>query len=185
LGINEKIMKVLILYLSCDGQTQAIASYIANKLQDSVCCDVVDLHQVRLIELDQYQQVLIGASVRYGYFPPALMKFVKHYAEQLNRMPSAFFSVNLTARKPEKCSPETNPYMRKFLRLSPWKPKLNGVFAGALRYPHYRWFDRVMIRFIMKMTGGETDTTKEVEYTDWQQVERFAQEFSCIQREEI
>jgi menaquinone-dependent protoporphyrinogen oxidase len=27
-----------------------------------------------------------------------------------------------------------------------------------------------MIRLIMKMTGGETDTSKEVVYTDWQQV---------------
>ncbi|MBE9422697.1 menaquinone-dependent protoporphyrinogen IX dehydrogenase, partial [Staphylococcus epidermidis] len=32
-------------------------------------------------------------------------------------------------------------------------------------------------------TGGETDTSKEVEYTDWQQVDRFAQEFSQIQYE--
>jgi menaquinone-dependent protoporphyrinogen oxidase len=44
------------------------------------------------------------------------------------------------------------------------------VFAGALRYPRYRWYDRFMIRLIMKMTGGETDTSKEVVYTDWQQV---------------
>jgi menaquinone-dependent protoporphyrinogen IX oxidase len=42
------------------------------------------------------------------------------------------------------------------------------VFAGALRYPRYRWYDRFMIRLIMKMTGGETDTSKEVVYTDWQ-----------------
>jgi menaquinone-dependent protoporphyrinogen oxidase len=34
------------------------------------------------------------------------------------------------------------------------------VFAGALRYPRYRWYDRFMIRLIMKMTGGETDTVK-------------------------
>ncbi len=68
-------------------------------------------------------------------------------------MPSAFFAVNLTARKPEKRSPQTNAYTRKFLLSSPWQPKQCAVFAGALRYPRYRWFDRVMIRFIMKMTG--------------------------------
>jgi menaquinone-dependent protoporphyrinogen oxidase len=32
-----------------------------------------------------------------------------------------------------------------------------------------------MIQLIMRMTGGETDTSKEVEYTDWQQVAKFAQ----------
>lgn len=176
-------MKALILYSSRDGQTQSIASYIANKLQESLSCDVIDLQQADNIELGQYQQVLIGASIRYGHFNTALHRFVKQHAEQLNRMPSAFFAVNLTARKPEKRSPQTNAYTRKFLLSSPWQPKQCAVFAGALRYPRYRWIDRVMIRLIMKMTGGETDTSKEVEYTDWQQVDRFSQEFSRIQYE--
>ncbi len=176
-------MKALILYSSRDGQTRAIASYIANKLQGILSCDVIDLLQAEGVELDQYQQILIGASVRYGHFQPALRRFIKCHAEQLNKMPSAFFAVNLTARKPEKRSPQTNVYTRKFLLSSPWQPKQCAVFAGALRYPRYRWLDRVMIRFIMKMTGGETDTSKEVEYTDWQQVDRFTQEFRRIQYE--
>lgn len=173
-------MKALILYSSRDGQTRAIASYIASKLQDTLSCDVIDLLQADAIELGQYQRVLIGASVRYGHFHPVLEKFVKRHAEQLNQMPSAFFAVNLTARKPEKRAPQTNAYTRKFLLSSPWQPKQCAVFAGALRYPRYRWFDRFMIRLIMKITGGETDTSKEIEYTDWQQVERFTQEFRCI-----
>ena len=176
-------MKALILYSSRDGQTRSIASYIANKLQDTLRCDVIDLLQADNIDLTQYQQVLIGASVRYGHFHPTLGKFVKRHAEQLNRMPSAFFSVNLTARKADKRSPQTNAYPRKFLLASPWQPKQCAVFAGALRYPRYRWLDRVMIQLIMRMTGGETDTSKEVEYTDWQQVDRFAQEFGHFQYE--
>lgn len=52
------------------------------------------------------------------------------------------------------------------------------MFAGALRYPRYRWYDRFMIRLIMKMTDGETDVSKEVVYTDWQQVGRFAREIA-------
>ncbi|CAI1157384.1 menaquinone-dependent protoporphyrinogen IX dehydrogenase [Serratia quinivorans] len=176
-------MKALILYSSRDGQTRSIASYIASKLQDTLRCDVIDLLQADNVDLSQYQQVLIGASIRYGHFHPALDKFVKRHAEQLNQMPSAFFSVNLTARKADKRSPQTNAYTRKFLLSSPWQPKQCAVFAGALRYPRYRWFDRVMIQLIMRMTGGETDTSKEVEYTDWQQVDRFAQEFGHIQYE--
>lgn len=94
-------MKALILYSSRDGQTRAIASYIASKLQDTLRCEVIDLLQAEQVDLSQYQQVMIGASIRYGHFNPALDKFVKRHAEQLNRMPSAFFAVNLTARKPE------------------------------------------------------------------------------------
>ncbi|MDI4702909.1 hypothetical protein MJI37_34760, partial [Salmonella enterica subsp. enterica serovar Cerro] len=42
-----------------------------------------------------------------------------------------------------------------------WRPDYCAVIAGALRYPRYRWYDRLMIKLIMKMSGGETDTSKE------------------------
>jgi menaquinone-dependent protoporphyrinogen oxidase len=176
-------MKVLILYSSRDGQTHTIASYVAKQLSVAGTCEIQDLSQVGEIDLSQYQQVMIGASVRYGRFSPVLSQFVAGHIEQLNQMSSAFFAVNLTARKPEKRSPQTNAYVRKFLLSTPWQPSLCAVFAGALRYPRYRWIDRVMIQLIMRMTGGETDTSKEVEYTDWQQVDRFTQDFAALQCE--
>lgn len=71
--------------------------------------------------------------------------------------------------------------MRKFLDKTPWKPTLTGVFAGALFYPRYKWIDRVMIQLIMKMTKGETDPTKEIEYTDWNKVSEFASYFAKIE----
>lgn len=173
-------MKALILYSSRDGQTHAISSYIASELKEKFSCDVIDLVHAGHVDLKSYDQVMIGASIRYGHFNAVLDKFVKKHADTLNQMPSAFFGVNLTARKPEKRSPQTNAYVRKFLLNSPWEPAICGVFAGALRYPRYRWFDKVMIQLIMRMTGGETDTSKEVEYTDWQQVAKFAEDFGQI-----
>ena len=174
-------MKILILYSSRDGQTKTIASYIAKQLTEGATCEIQDLSQVGQIDLSQYQQVIIGASVRYGHFSPVLNKFVNKHVAQLSQMPSAFFAVNLTARKPEKRSPQTNTYVRKFLLNTPWQPTLCSVFAGALRYPRYSWIDRIMIQLIMRMTGGETDTSKEVEYTDWQEVSRFTQDFLALQ----
>lgn len=170
-------MKTLVLYSSHDGQTKAIASSIASTLSETLECDVLDLAISMDINLADYQSVVIGASVRYGHFQRSLYKFTKQNVAQLNTMPSAFFAVNLTARKPEKRTPQTNAYTRKFLLATPWQPKQCAVFAGALRYPRYGWLDKVMIKLIMKMTGGETDTSKEVEYTDWQDVTRFAKDF--------
>ncbi|MFD1803911.1 menaquinone-dependent protoporphyrinogen IX dehydrogenase [Mixta tenebrionis] len=170
-------MKALILYSSRDGQTREIASYMANTIKPHQECDVMNILHVQHLDWEQYDRVLIGASIRYGHFHPALGRFVKKHLAQLQQRISGFFSVNLTARKPEKRTPQTNAYTRKFLLHSPWQPDSCAVFAGALRYPRYRWSDRVMIQLIMRMTGGETDTSKEVEYTDWQQVERFAEEF--------
>ncbi|AUG98511.1 menaquinone-dependent protoporphyrinogen IX dehydrogenase [Pectobacteriaceae bacterium CE70] len=173
-------MKALILFSSRDGQTRSIASYIATILKGTLECDVVNILNTHEVDIGKYDQIMIGASIRYGHFHPSLKKFIHQHLSLLQQKPSAFFSVNLTARKPEKRSLQTNAYTRKFLLRSPWQPDLGAVFAGALRYPNYRWFDRVMIQLIMHMTGGETDSTKEIEYTDWEQVARFAQEFGQI-----
>jgi len=173
-------MKALILYSSRDGQTRDIAARIAQTLVPHQLCDVIDLLHAQQIDWLQYDRVLIGASIRYGHFNPALLKFVTQHKALLQQRVSGFFSVNLTARKADKCTPETNAYTRKFLEQSPWQPDCCAVFAGALRYPRYRWFDRVMIQFIMRMTGGETDTSKEVEYTDWNKVALFAQGFAQL-----
>ncbi len=174
-------MKTLILFSTRDGQTREIASYLASELKEQgIYADVVNLNRAEEIVWQDYDRVVIGASIRYGHFHPAVDRFVKKHAATLNAMPSAFYSVNLVARKAEKRTPQTNSYTRKFLLSSPWQPKLCAVFAGALRYPRYRWLDRFMIRLIMKMTGGETDTTKEVVYTDWQQVASFAREIAQL-----
>lgn len=50
------------------------------------------------------------------------------------------------------------------------------AFAGRLDYPVYRWSDRQIIRFIMLITGGPTDSTQCIEYTDWPSVDAFAAE---------
>ncbi|HBV90282.1 menaquinone-dependent protoporphyrinogen IX dehydrogenase [Pantoea sp. B550] len=173
-------MKALILYSTRDGQTKKIASSIAEVIRQQQPCDVLDIQDATLPDWAQYDRVLIGASIRYGHFQPVVDKFVKLHLQALQQRTSGFFSVNLTARKPEKRLPETNAYTQKFLANSPWQPDCCAVFAGALYYPRYRWFDRVMIQLIMRMTGGETDSTKEVEYTDWQQVRTFANDFAQL-----
>lgn len=176
-------MKTLILFSTRDGQTHEIANTIAAELSGlGVESDVIDLNNAQPVRWESYERVVIGASIRYGHFSPVLDSFVKRHSETLNQLPSAFFSVNLVARKPEKNTPETNSYTQKFLARSPWQPNACAVFAGALRYPRYRWFDRLMIQLIMKMTGGETDTRKEVIYTDWQQVSVFAREIARLTR---
>ena len=130
--------------------------------------------------LQQFGTIVVGASIRYGHFDPLLTQFINQHYALLNQKKSAFFSVNLTARKADKNSPETNVYTRKLLARIKWQPDLVEVMAGALFYPCYRWFDRVMIRFIMKITGGETDTNREYEYTNWNKVTIFSQQISKL-----
>ncbi len=171
--------RALFLYSSREGQTKKILNYIKGELRD-FNCELVDLHSIESIDINQYERVLIGASIRYGHLNKKLYQFIQNNIEQLSDNPRvAFFCVNLTARKEEqgKDTPEGRAYIQKFLQKSPWKPELIGVFAGALYYPRYGFFDKMMIKLIMTLTGGETDTSKEVEYTNWKKVSVFAQKF--------
>ncbi|OOF78245.1 flavodoxin domain-containing protein [Rodentibacter caecimuris] len=68
----------------------------------------------------------------------------------------------------------------KLLARIAWQPNFVEVFVGALRYPHYHWFDRVIIHFIMKITQGETNTCREYEYTDWPKVAQFAEKMCKV-----
>ncbi|GAB2640928.1 menaquinone-dependent protoporphyrinogen IX dehydrogenase [Vibrio panuliri] len=173
--------KVLFLYSSQEGQTVKILEYIEKHLADYQC-ELIDLHKVDSVDFSLYERVLIGASIRYGKLNKKLYQFINRNIEQLEQSKVAFFCVNLTARKEDqgKDTPEGSVYIKKFLRLSPWQPSLIGVFAGALYYPRYGWFDKMMIKLIMTLTGGETDTSKEVEYTNWEKVSLFADKFKQL-----
>lgn len=173
-------MKALLVYSSCDGQTKAIVETIAQELQGKAHVSLYNINDMPEVNLNDYDGVLLGASIRYGHFSKVFKSFVERNCDALNSMPTAFVSVNLIARKAEKQSPQTNGYTRKYLLSTRWKPSLCGVFAGALRYPRYGWLDRVMIQLIMRMTGGETDSSKEIEYTDWEQVRRFGHDFAHL-----
>ncbi len=166
--------KVLIIYSSVDGQTRKICNAIRSELEASGC--EVAMYEAHLFSgrLEDYHLAVVGSSIRYGVHHKAILDFIANNREQLDRMKTAFFSVNLVARKPEKNSPETNPYVVKFFKGITWRPTLVEVFAGKLDYKKYPFFDRIMIQLIMWMTKGPTDPTVEIEYTDWGRVKSFA-----------
>lgn len=166
-------MQNLIIYSTTDGQTISIAEKIGEVLENSIVISVTDAES---LNLNDFETIVIGASIRYGKHKPEVYKFIKDNLEVLDAKKNAFFSVNVVARKPEKNTPDTNPYMQKFLELSKWSPKSLSVFAGKIDYPQYKFVDKQMIRFIMWMTKGPTDINGTFEFTDWKKVESFAKE---------
>ena len=131
-------------------------------------------------DLSDYEEIVIGASVRYGYHRKNVYKFIKDNIEILDKLKTVFFSLNLTARKPEKSTPETNPYVIKFLNKVKWEPTLKEVFAGRLDYPRLDPLNKLAILFIMLITNGPKDTSKTYELTDWKKVENLTKSISNL-----
>jgi len=165
--------KTGIIYSSVDGQTLKIC----NKLRDVL---LQNNQNVELFSIDDfnedvinYDRLIIGASIRYGVHNKKIIDFINTNKKQLDSIKTAFFSVNLVARKSEKSTPDSNPYVIKFFKTIDWTPTIVEVFAGKLDYKKYPFFDRIMIQFIMWMTKGPTNTSTEIEYTNWDRVTAF------------
>ena len=166
----------LIIYSTTDGHTKTICERITNFLNDKNEVKITSLDQAAKIDLSDFNKIIIGASIRYGRHSRELYKFIDLNRNILNDKESAFFSVNVVARKPEKNSPDNNPYIKKFLKISKWKPNKIGVFTGKVDYPNYNFFDKYIIKFIMFITKGPTDTSQSYEFTDWSKVDDFSEE---------
>ncbi len=168
---------ILIIYSTTDGHTKTICERIKNFLTNGNFVELLSLEDAKKVDLYNFEKIIIGASIRYGKHSRELYKFINLNKNTLDQKKNAFFSVNVVARKPEKNSAETNPYINKFLRLSKWKPNKIGVFAGKVDYPNYNFFDKYIIKFIMFITKGPTDTSQSYEFTDWSKVDDFSKEF--------
>lgn len=168
--------RVLIVYSSRDGQTAKICLTLQAIIESAgLEVTLISIEKIATIDANLFDKIIVGASIRYGKHSPAIVTFIQNNKAILDSKPNAFFSVNVVARKPEKSKPETNPYLQKFLKRITWQPKHLAVFAGKIDYPSYHFFDRFMIRLIMWMTHGPTDTKAVIEFTDWLQVKAFAQ----------
>ncbi len=176
--------KVLILHSTTDGHTVKICHRIQSVLENSG--HTVHLSPIASAcssDLETFDKIIIGASIRYGKHKKEVVGFVSNTKSILDKKISAFFSVNLVARKSNKNTPETNPYLKKYLSEVSWKPDKSAVFAGKIDYKKYGILDRTMIRIIMLMTNGPTDPNAVVEFTDWDKVDNFGRSISEFKKD--
>ena len=170
--------KMLVLYSGVYGHTHKLCQHMRPALEAGGFETVFHALPGEVPDPAGFDAVLIGASIRNGKHNPAVLQFIERHSTRLASKPSAFFSVNLVARKPHKNTPETNPYVKAFLAASPWQPDRVGVFGGQLDYRRYRRFDRAVIRFIMWMNKGPTALDTKTDFTNWEAASDFAAEFA-------
>ena len=175
-----KNAKLLILYSTVDGHTKYICEYISEKLNKEKDITIASIEESDQYNLSDFDEIVLGASVRYGYHRKNVYEFINTNKETLEKKKTAFFSLNLTARKPEKNTPETNPYIIKFLKKVEWEPTIKGVFAGRLDYPSLDCANKLAILFIMVITNGPKDISQVYELTDWKKVDELIESISSF-----
>lgn len=174
------MLHILILYATREGLTARIAARISQVLRDAghavESCRVDGVS--RQPDIAAYDAVIVGASIHYGAHPRALRSLLRRHRLALAARPTAFFSVSLSGGGPGAKPAAAQRYLETFLRQSDWRPALTACFAGALQYSKYGVFKRQLMRLIVGFAGGDTDMSRDYEYTDWVAVERFAESFA-------
>lgn len=171
---------ILILYATVEGKTARIAERIAQMLRDSG-----HRTETRLASKDGpslepaiYDGAIGGASIHYGGHPGYLSSLVRDCRGVLDARPSAFFPVSLSGGGPGAKPEAARRYLDNFLRQVRWNPEQAATFAGALQFSKYGAFKHMLMVLIVGLAGGDTDTSKDYEYTDWDAVGRFAENFA-------
>lgn len=170
--------RILVLYGTTEGHTRKVANAIGDTLRaGGLDVDVIHVDETEP-DPSHYGAVIVAASVHAGGYQKPVANWVRAHAEQLDRLPSAFVSVCLSIlSKNEAGKKEAEAIPQRFLGSTQWHPAIVKIVAGALLYTRYNFFIRWMMKRIVATAGGDTDTSRDHEYTDWVDVRAFAREF--------
>ncbi len=104
-----------------DGHTRKICERLRELIEPrGAQVEVGSIQTVRAEDLQQFDKIVVGASIRYGRHNPRVVEFVNANARALHAKPSAFFSVNLVARiRGRSWSSPTGAASRRSLSASP------------------------------------------------------------------
>jgi menaquinone-dependent protoporphyrinogen oxidase len=175
--------EVPILFASSEGQTALIAIRLAGVLHaqglDTYAIDM-STPDAEAIDWSRVRGVLVGASIHAGRHQKSAARFVHTHAADLNRVPSAFFSVSLSAasKNPAEVA-EAERIARAFPAAHGWTPSIVRSIAGRLAYREYNFLIRFVMKQIAKKEGGPTDTTRDHELTNWEDVDRLGREMAA------
>lgn len=172
-------MKFLIVYGTSEGQTRKISAFMADELikagHNVDQCNAADYPASPL----NYDGVLIGASIHIGKYQPVVKDYIERYSNLLNNRPGAFFSVCLAIISDDEAErDDVRMICNNFLARVGWQPTMSTSIAGALRNKQYGFFKRLLMKLLTWREGHKTSIAKDYEYTNWDEVRKFALEFA-------
>jgi menaquinone-dependent protoporphyrinogen oxidase len=172
------MQKILIVFGTTDGQTRKIADALGRAMRSPET-------DVRVVEAGRpdvsptgYDGVVVAASVHAGGYQRSVRRWLRKHAGELRDAPTAFVSVSLGVLQREAAvQEELRAIVDRLCDATKWTPTLVKHVAGALKYTQYNPVQRLIMKRIVSKAGGDTDTTRDYEYTDWNDVADFAARF--------
>jgi menaquinone-dependent protoporphyrinogen oxidase len=170
---------VLVLFGTTEGHSARVAAAFGETLQGEGCAvEVVDA-AAGSPEAGAFDAVIVVASVHAGDYQSEVMRWTRRHARTLNAIPSAFVSVSLGVLQDDpKVQAESQAIRDRFVERTGWTPAATLPVAGALQYSRYNFVKRLLMQRIAAQAGGDTDTRRDYDYTDWKALAAFARRFA-------
>jgi menaquinone-dependent protoporphyrinogen oxidase len=170
--------RILVIFGTTDGHTRKVAQ----RLSEAFCEQRMEVEVVEAGTIDvtpnDYAAVVVCASVHAGGYQKAIVQWVGRYRDALRLRPTAFVSVCLgILQKDRKVEEELGAIIDRFLTVTGWQPTFIKKVAGALLYRQYGLIKRWVMKRIVSKAGGDTDTSRDYEYTDREDLRAFAKAF--------
>jgi menaquinone-dependent protoporphyrinogen oxidase len=161
-------MKVLIAYATTEGQTRKIAEKIAIQVRElGHVAELVDVDSNRHnINVDDFNAVIVAASVHQHDHQDAIEVFVAACRPDLNARPTMFLSVSLSAAFDERRR-EAQECIARFLEQTGWTPSVSLPVAGALRNEGYDYFQQQILEHVVLKNQMVDHPERDHEFTDW------------------
>jgi menaquinone-dependent protoporphyrinogen oxidase len=183
--------RLAVVYATREGHTRRIAEHVAATMRshgDTV--DVIDAaHPPPGFDISGYGGFVLAASVHMGKHEREMAAFVKANLAALDRVVTAFLSVSLTEAGAEdrsapfdrraRAAEQVKATVEAFCHETGLRPSRTWPVAGALLYHQYGFIKRLALKMIARREGGDTDTSRDYEYTDWEALDRFVGEVTA------
>ncbi|WP_410766626.1 flavodoxin domain-containing protein [Haloferax sp. DFSO60] len=174
------MVSILVAYGTGEGQTAKVSKHITTVLEarghEVTSVNVTDDPDV---DVEPFDAVLVGSPVNNRKHRPAVVAFVERNRAALEARPNGFFQLSLASIIPLRWAREgAGKFVDDLTDRTGWHPDRVGLFAGAVAYTKYPPMERVIFKLVSAVTTGDTDTSRDYEYTDWDDVSAFATEFA-------
>jgi menaquinone-dependent protoporphyrinogen oxidase len=175
-----------IFYATRYGHARLVAGHVADYFRthgfDADVWPVLNVPDG--LDLGKYSAIVVTASVHAGRHEPEMVRFVRQHRLELDKASNAFITITLSQAGAEredatrdqrhKAAAEVDRMSRLFIADTGWQPQRIQPVAGALLYTKYNPFLRFVMKWISRMAGGSTDTTRDHIYTNWAALNKLA-----------
>lgn len=170
---------LLIVYGTVEGQTRKICEYLATEAESlGFKTSMYEAAGVPPgLDYGRFTKIIVAASVHIERHQQSVVNFVKAHRAELERVPTAFVSVSLSAAGDAEERYDAWAYTRQFSEETHWRPPAVHVVAGALRFTKEDFFKRWAMKRLAKDKRRHTHNDQDYEYTDWVDLDVFLKGF--------